>query len=246
MEKNKNIKYIIGEKFSDFAKRKQKILLFNEFEKSLKNNLETLKNTKFLFGQGNSANTKKKILQKIKEECPWLNIIHNEKEVADKSLTHKHDIKNSLISIPEKLTEEVFTSSLIIDSPTELEDHVTGQHIPGMVLIEAGRQLFIAVMEKYFLKKKVPNIEFYFVLHNINSEFINYVFPIPSKIYLEVTNFKEVNSNIYNSQCSIYFFQIPGKCCAKMQLKFGMINKKILTLLENNNALEMLEFRINN
>ncbi|MDP1217553.1 AfsA-related hotdog domain-containing protein, partial [Klebsiella pneumoniae] len=65
---------------------------------------------------------------------------------------HKRKKANILITSPEKRDEDNYCARLILQDASELLcDHQTGQHIQGMVLIEAARQTIIATSEKFLL-----------------------------------------------------------------------------------------------
>src|SRR6056297_3072091 len=70
---------------------------------------------------------------------------------ADSKLSHKRETCNTLISRPERLDEDHYTLDICIDQDCELMgDHQSGQHVQGMILVEAARQAFLAVTETYF------------------------------------------------------------------------------------------------
>lgn len=50
------------------------------------------------------------------------------------------------------MNTNIFESHLMLnDRCAEMSDHVTGQHLQGMILIEAARQMTLAVTEMYFI-----------------------------------------------------------------------------------------------
>lgn len=148
-----NIKYIVGKQFSEFANNKKTVVLTDDLSSLLQNDQNEADNVKYIVGQGHSVSKINEILKNLKDENKKIALDRATFEIADRSLTHKHSEKNILVSAPRKLDTDNYSANLLIDSPAELEDHVTGQHIPGMLLVEASRQMFIAVMEKFFLKK---------------------------------------------------------------------------------------------
>lgn len=99
---------------------------------------------------------------------------------AGRGLTHKHDRCNVLIGEPVRVTATAFVADLVVDERTEtLADHLTGQHIPGIALTEAARQMWTAVTEKYLLD---PDTRTRFVLNELRSVFHSYVFPLPATV----------------------------------------------------------------
>lgn len=101
-------------------------------------------------------------------------------ERAGESLTHKADQRNGLISEPVMIAPDVFEAQLLIDEHNELLiDHVTGYHVQGMVLIEAIRQMFIAVSEVGYSREVVPR-NGYVIFSSLDVRFSSFVFPIPA------------------------------------------------------------------
>jgi hypothetical protein len=71
-----------------------------------------------------------------------------------------------------------------VDERGELmTDHVAGQHLPGMVLIEASRQMFIATSELYFRDGDEPSS---LLVTTLNSSFFELAFPVATRIVLTV------------------------------------------------------------
>lgn len=107
--------------------------------------------------------------------------------------THKHQLQNSIISHPVRLSDTHFEMALMLDERSELmSDHQTGQHIPGMILIEAARQTFLAVTEEYFIGPD-DHHRYYFVINSIDVRFQGFVFPIDATLRYEI-----VDQNIEN------------------------------------------------
>jgi hypothetical protein len=56
-----------------------------------------------------------------------------------------------MLSLPRRVSESCFEADVLVDDAGEhMSDHVSGQHLPGMVLIEAARQMILAVTEEFF------------------------------------------------------------------------------------------------
>ncbi|UZJ44905.1 AfsA-related hotdog domain-containing protein [Marinimicrobium sp. C6131] len=100
---------------------------------------------------------------------------------APASLTHKHRPENTLISVPVRQTVDTFTMHLLIDEQCELmQDHQSGQHVQGMILIEAARQGMLAVVEQYFLPDN--EVDYAFVLNDMSVKYNNFAFPVSATI----------------------------------------------------------------
>jgi len=97
-------------------------------------------------------------------------------------LAHKTRPENILISWPRKLADDLYEADLMLDSDSELmRDHITGQHIQGMVLIEAARQTFLAVTEAYYVPADMRGSH-YFVIESMSAHYKGFVFPVDATI----------------------------------------------------------------
>ncbi|WP_051386150.1 AfsA-related hotdog domain-containing protein [Actinokineospora inagensis] len=97
---------------------------------------------------------------------------------VEKSLTHKREDRNVMIGPPRQVDAVTFTADLLVDQANEtLEDHLTGQHIPAVALIEAARQTWTAVSERFLLDGSVKTR---FVVGSVRSRFLRFVFPLPA------------------------------------------------------------------
>lgn len=178
MEVNKIV--VVGDKYSEYANGK-KALTISQLELLVKlpDNLFPDEH-ELLIGQGVCKNKAKKIIDDIannKNLKSKLNTFSVEKFVSeDKNPhTHKWDERNILIGQTEKIDHELGTYALplVIDENCELmRDHQTGQHIQGMLLVEACRQAFIAVTEEFVYQKQCDN---YYVINSVSIDFANFL-----------------------------------------------------------------------
>ncbi len=96
---------------------------------------------------------------------------------ASSALSHKRDAANTVISAPRRVDDNLFQLDLMVDEDCEMmRDHQTGQHLQGMLLVEAARQSFLAVTEQFFLPRDEG--KFYFVFDDLSVAYKRFVFPI--------------------------------------------------------------------
>jgi hypothetical protein len=99
---------------------------------------------------------------------------------------HKHRESNILVAGLHRVGEGHFAGSLRVHNDNELLlDHQTGQHVQGMVSVEAARQMFLAVTERYYASVW-PQNHYYYVLNSMNVTFENFLFPIGATLDLHV------------------------------------------------------------
>lgn len=136
---------------------------------------------------------------------------------ADGEHSHKHKNCNTLIAAPIQVSEDLYRMALLVDQDCELMgDHQTGQHIQGMVLIEAARQAFLVVTERFFLIDR--NQKSYFVINSVGSEFQNFVFPIHAHLDYRVIS-KDINDRRQKFEVEIDLVQC-GKTCMSSRFTF--------------------------
>lgn len=137
---------------------------------------------------------------------------------ASRLQTHKHHIHNSIISQPVRVGDNCFEAALLLDERSELmADHQTGQHIQGMILIEAARQLFLAVTEEYFIGQTVHD-RYYFVINSVEVKFTGFVFPLGATLRYEIVS--EDTANPARMRFETVVSVIQGNACAT-QIAFG-------------------------
>jgi A-factor biosynthesis hotdog domain len=139
----------------------------------------------FMPAQGLNAKERKEIYNLARsvgrEHC--LRQWDSDLNEAPSTLTHKKRSENTLISTPRKHGTAFYQSDLLIAADNELIlDHVTGQHVQGMVLVEACRQMFIAVSELTHMDA-VDHRKDYVIFNSMNVEFKAFTYPLPAHIW---------------------------------------------------------------
>lgn len=148
------ISIVVPKAFSQFAEN-ENLLLYEHLMEMLnadKPSVGPLSGRKLVAGQGLDekqishawyVGTSKGLIAEFQH---WH--VNRRKQLATKPLVHKHRSENTLISTPERSENGNFVAGLILHEQNELMlDHLTGQHVQGMVLTEACRQMFLAVTE---------------------------------------------------------------------------------------------------
>jgi hypothetical protein len=102
--------------------------------------------------------------------------------VASRGEVHKRIATNTLVADLRQQSVNGFTAALRLHGDNELLlDHQTGQHVQGMVVVEAARQMFLAVSERFYANR-YPDRSYYFVIESMNTDFENFLFPLPATI----------------------------------------------------------------
>lgn len=147
--------------------------------------------------------------------------LSRDKLLANKSESHKHNYKNTLISRPERTGDETFESNLIVNHENEfMQDHITGEHIQGMMLIEASRQMFLAVKEVFYLKD-FPAISKYFVIEEMNTSYKRFLFPLCATVRYTNVESTWIKPNRLKAHGIIEILQ-NGKVTTLTEVKFSV------------------------
>ncbi|QGW89110.1 hypothetical protein EAAEB30_21320 [Enterobacter asburiae] len=144
--------------------------------------------------------------------------------------THKSKIENVLISETIQSEEETYHCHLLIDdSCAEMADHVTGQHIQGMVLLEACRQMVNSVSERFLIDSSGDSKSY--ILHKLSSDFKEYLFPVESTMEMEISRFRRGLRGDFTAECRINVMQ-NNIVCLSVFVKFSAIDAASLSLVE--------------
>lgn len=189
---------VVGDKFSTYALGKDAITV-SQLKGLLALPAELLPNqgiTTLIPGQGMGEDCIAELLAQAKQSLNYalfdFSLWHKLPKRASQAITHKHKPENILISHPRQLSQDVFELQLLIDENCELmSDHQSGQHVQGMILIEAVRQATVAITETQFIKDK--DINYAFVLNDMSVKYNNFSFPVNASIVCRITN-KQVDN----------------------------------------------------
>jgi hypothetical protein len=112
--------------------------------------------------------------------------------MVDMAACHKDRAENVLITEPQRVASDTFVSDLVLHARNELmQDHLTGEHIQGMVLAEACRQMFLAVTELHCLRDFSP-AKRYFVINEMAIRYLAFAFPLPAQVrYRQLSQAKD-------------------------------------------------------
>ena len=237
--------YIVGDRFENFAVNEQVITL-SDFLVKVESNDVTLSEFCFLFGQGINKESVAKINGAISNYNGALTVQPCDVDLIEKKYVHKHKEHNILVSKIHRLTEKSFIANMIIDGAlAEMSDHMTGQHIQGMVLTEAARQMFISVAEKFFVSpEKLGSM--YYVLKRTDIEFYTFVFPLPVQI---LCSFPDIKINPKNgkieSSVVVNFFQADELACTA-KIEFAAYDGKFISNIEGEKSVSAMRKTFDN
>jgi hypothetical protein len=224
---------IVGNKFENFS-NKTNIFTYKQFKEYMfkYGKLGGARKVFVYIGQGLSD----KQITNIKSIISVSNLEHvfdlmnfSDIKRASSHITHKRYDHNIMISEPSKINDSNYSSFLLLDdSCAEMSDHVTGQHIQGMVLLEAARQMINAVSDKYLLD---INDKKGFVLNKLSSDFKEYVYPLEVELNFVINKIRRDRRNNIQADAKIIFYQ-QGRNTLEVDISFSVYDSKILDELE--------------
>lgn len=222
--------YIVGDRFTRFVEN-DNVISISQLEKNVFNGTSGRDDVYYALGQGVSSQRANKLLKTVKlNELYKTKVNFSEVDKSCRHLVHKNKSANSMISTPIKRSETEYEANVIIDDQCDdISDHLTGQHIPGMAIIEASRQMFLAVTELFFLKQY--QTESYFVINKSSVEYLNFIFPLDIKIKYRIENVNKSKTGSYRFTVSMVVIQ-NDKVCVEIGYKFATYESSFLNLKE--------------
>lgn len=207
--------FVVGDNFKVFADGKD-VLTLKQVDAlfGLPRHLLDTRNI-LLLGQGVRQEQVLALLQQYESDPEHSSrfIISDLRRVEDRAgsnFSHKRLPHNTLIGAPREKSKDVFEIPLNVDERCELMgDHQTGQHLQGMLLVEAFRQSFLAVTEAYFPNEAWKKT--YFVINEMTSGFQSFVFPLPAHIDYRIIE-RDVNERRARYKVKMGAIQNSAEC----------------------------------
>lgn len=200
--------YVVGDRFKTFACNDH-VFSLSDFMSQLAKDPSVFFGTIVKPAQGLSFSSMRMIEDAIKVRGLEQSVRYEplSEKLFDRRYVHKHHDYNVLLSHPTKKTETLYTASLLIDERcADISDHMTGQHVQGMILTEAARQMFIGVTEAYIIPDdQLGNIVYIF--NKMAVDFVNFVFPLPIDVHYKIINQKQGKGYSISFEVEVEFYQ---------------------------------------
>ena len=143
---------------------------------------------------------------------------------------HKTRQENVLLANVRNLSNDHCAADLCIHRDNELVlDHHTAEHVQGMVIIEAIRQICIAQFETGY-RLEMPQFDYAGIWKRINLSFQDFLFALPATIVAEISsadlsrpaklNFR-ARASIWQNGCDVASAEL--EYCMMEQARFRMI-----------------------
>ena len=152
---------------------------------------------------------------------------------------HKHRQSNVLVADLVQEGDEYRASLLIHNDNELLIDHQTGLHVQGMVVIEAARQMFLAVSETFLIGSHEGR-GYYYVINTLNTTFENFLFPLAAQVVLRVVSISGERSKRVEVDCEVELFQ-AGRRCSVVRVTFTAFPRERMEPKEAERARRAIE-----
>ncbi|WP_083743721.1 AfsA-related hotdog domain-containing protein [Methylobacterium radiotolerans] len=237
---------IVGDRFKGFAADKPNVVTVSEFRR-LAHDGKIANGTHVLIGQGVGHDSFEGVIAKLQRHHISV-VVGNPDQIVDQvdyehqSTVHKTNPENILISRPRDRGDGTFISWLSIQDQNELLlDHVTGQHIQGMILTEAARQMFLSVSEHYLLESEQRG-KCYFVINSLNTQFLRFAFPTPTSVIFRTETEERRSGKSLRVKCTIEFYQAHevDQCVASVITDYTAFDASYIAQKEAVNAISTL------
>lgn len=237
-----NTVFVVGNKFRDFAVN-DGVVTIGELEDQLhaRGPGHLPPNVRLVPGQGLREADMQRLRARLRgaQSASRVPDVEGRPVRASRLLTHKYRLQNSIVSAPRRLSDDLFEAALLLDERSELmSDHQTGQHIQGMVLVEAARQMFLAVSEEYFIGYDDPT-RYYFVINSMNAAFSAFVFPVDATLRYEILEKRVDNRARMFFRVNVDVMQ-AGRCATRVGYEFTAFHAERIEVKEREQAIAVL------
>jgi hypothetical protein len=235
-----NVLHVVGDGFNGFIDANPDVVAVSELHRRLAEG-GVLNDTTLVIGQGVASEQLVDLRHALGQPAnAGIALDVDERQFAiDPRITHKHKEHNVLVSVSECVeAEKVYESLLRIDDRcAEMSDHVTGQHVQGTVLMEAARQMFIAVTEQHFTGSRTAGN--YFVINTFEVTFLSFAFPLRTSVrYTIVEHRSDPRGTDFFE--ALVAFQQNDKMVATVKVSFTVYPQQFIANQEARRARQAL------
>jgi hypothetical protein len=154
---------------------------------------------------------------------------------VSRDIVHKHRESNVLLADLERVDAGTYGANLRLHAENELmQDHQTGQHVQGIVIVEAVRQMFIAVFEAAH-GARLGHRRHIVVWDSLDLRFTSFLFPLPARISCEILD-EDLDDPVRMSFHVRMEVEQGGVPAAIADVRFGVHDYDRIRAIENKRA----------
>jgi hypothetical protein len=163
--------------------------------------------------------------------------------LAVQAEVHKKVETNTLIADLERAGGGLFTASLRVHNDNELLlDHQTGQHVQGMVAIEAARQMFLAVSERFYASR-YPETKYYYVIESMYTDFENFLFPLGATVEFQTIRAEVDDPTRLSFTAEISIYQ-AGRRASHTKVVYSGFESSVIELKEHKRGRRAVDYEV--
>jgi hypothetical protein len=160
--------------------------------------------------------------------------------ILDRTVVHKGRQENVLLANLRNVAPNRWVVDLRVHRNNEFVlDHLTGEHLQGILIIEAMRQLCIALFETQFRKER-PNRDYAGVWNSMELTFEGFIFPLCAEVGVDLKTVDLRNSSNLKFKVTTSLMQNRFRA-ARADICYSMIDKDRLAILELRKADQLLQ-----
>ncbi|ACH82412.1 hypothetical protein Lferr_0151 [Acidithiobacillus ferrooxidans ATCC 53993] len=126
---------------------------------------------------------------------------------------HKAQQHNVLITTPTYANDGKYKAKLLFDERcAEMSDHVTGTHVPGILLFEAGRQMMIAGATLHW-SSDIQEGSHFFTFDEAKIRYYQFSMPFEVDIHLELNGTNADPRGIVVADMVVRLWQLGSRVC---------------------------------
>lgn len=227
--------FVVGDDYQQFASN-ENVLTESELMDVLDSGTKWHPDDRVVCGQGLSLTARKNISQALLRHgiaSPSPSAMP-----APAEQTHKKTLDHVLVSAPVQVLPRTYQFDLLVgDECDRLSDHVTGQHLGAMLLLEAARQAVIVTLEQEYSAGQKG--KWGLILEKYNSQYTNYAFPLPTQLTVEVSESGKISKRQIPVSLAMAFEQ-AGRTISHMSMDVLLYDTALLNKVEARGAREAL------
>ncbi|MEU3711218.1 AfsA-related hotdog domain-containing protein [Streptomyces catenulae] len=183
--------FIVGDRYEAFADQTSAVTVsrfIDQLRAGAHRNADGDRTLLLAEGQGVTAYDWDRIEEELRRgDAPGRTVIERSPRgrLGNHTETHKHRESNVLIAGLTRRSETAFRSSLRLHNDQELQLDHQASHVQGMVVLEAARQMYVAVCERYYTCHR-PEHRYSHVFARLETSFRNFLFPLDATLDCEV------------------------------------------------------------
>ena len=234
--------FVIGDRFAGFGIHSG-VRTVNQFLKEVREDMSFRSGSHVVFlGQGISRYewdlVRAEVSRRNSDGHIWIQ--DYDLRLSGRDEVHKSGEANVLIANLRRDHDGTCRADLRIHNDNELLlDHQSGQHVQGMIAVEASRQMFLGVTERFHLPGESRG-SYFFVITAIETEFKSFLFPLPAEIEYTVLEFtdSEPTKLSFTAQISIRQADAPTSVT---RVEFVAFDLSVISEKEHQRAARVVE-----